>query len=208
MFSEPFHYSIYAPEIYIIFLVVCAIAYFAKQPYLYIIAVIMLFIIFVFYRRNSDPIDDHNNVIVSPCQGKVLKILKDDKYLTIVVFLNVHNVHIQYFPYHGKIISQKHKEGEFHPAYMLEKTEFNERTETILATKYGDIHISQIAGLVARRIVSFHEVNAQVNKGEPMGLIKFGSQVRIKIPLANIMEVAAKEDMSIRIGEALCRMKY
>lgn len=185
----------------------CA-AYYFKLPYLYIVSFLVLLIILVFYRKNRAPIDSRENVIVYPCEGKVLKILKDDNHLTIVVFLNVNNVHIQYFPYKGKIYSQKHKEGEFYPAYMFEKSEFNERTETILATKYGHIHVHQIAGLVARRIVSFHNTGDSVNKGDPMGLIKFGSQVRVKIPISNIKEIYAKENDFIQIGQPICEMKY
>lgn len=209
MFSEPFHYSFYAPEIYVLFLVSCLIAYFTKQPYLYIVSIFLLFVILVFYRKNTDTIDTRKHVITSPCQGKILKIRKDDTgNLEIVVFLNVHNVHIQYFPCDGIILSQTHKEGEFYPAYMFEKTALNERTETVLSTKYGSIKVFQIAGLVARRIVSFHEVGTHVEKGAPMGLIKFGSQVRVQIPVSNIQRVSVQEGDYVHIGQALCEMNY
>lgn len=209
MFTEPLHYSFYAPEIYVLLLISCLISYFAKLPYLYLISILLLFVILVFYRKNTDPIDTRKNVITSPCQGKILKIIKDDDgNLEIVVFLNVHNVHIQYFPCDGILLSQTHKEGEFNPAYMFEKTSLNERTETVLSTKYGNVGIFQIAGLVARRIVSFHEVGTRVEKGAPMGLIKFGSQVRVKIPVSNIKHIYVQEGDSILIGQALCEMNY
>jgi len=208
VFVEPFHYSVYAPELYVVLIVITGIAYYFKLPYLYIVSFLALIIILVFYRKNGAPVDMRENVIVYPCEGKVLKIIKDDKHLTVVVFLNVNNVHIQYFPCKGKIYSQTHKEGEFYPAYMFEKTDLNERTETILTTKYGDVHVYQIAGLVARRIVSFHNKGDSVNKGDPMGLIKFGSQVRVKIPIANIKEIYAKENDSVQIGQPICEMTY
>lgn len=209
MFNEPFHYSLYAPEIYILFLISCITAYFARQPYLYIVSVLLLLVIIVFYRKNKDPIDARKNVIVSPCQGKILKMMKDDSgNLVIVFFLNVHNVHIQYFPCDGIIQSQTHKEGEFYPAYMFDKTTLNERTETVLSTKYGSVNIYQIAGLIARRIVSFHDVGTRIEKGAPMGLIKFGSQVRVKIPVSNINHVCVQEGDYVHIGQALCIMNY
>lgn len=207
-FEEPFHYSLYAPELYILFIMITVLGYYFRKPYLYVLSFLLLLIILVFYRKNTSPIDARENVIVYPCEGRILKVLRDEKHLTIVIFLNVNNVHIQYFPYKGKIYEQTHKEGEFYPAYMFEKTDFNERVETTLATKYGHIQVYQIAGLVARRIVSFHNKGDSVNKGDPMGLIKFGSQVRVKIPLENIKEVYAKENEYVQIGEAICEMKY
>lgn len=208
MFVEPIHYSIYAPEMYVFLVFSLLIAFFLKIPYIYIISFILLLIIIIFYRKNTSPIDARDHVIVSPCEGKILKIIKENNYLEVVIFLNVHNIHIQYFPCNGKIYSQKHKDGEFNPAYMFEKSSLNERTETILTTKYGDIHIHQIAGLVARRIVSFHSPGDSVHKGDPMGLIKFGSQVRVKIPLTNIKHTLIKENDSISIGQVLCEMNY
>jgi phosphatidylserine decarboxylase len=88
------------------------------------------------------------NTIVSPCEGKILKIIKDNNYLLISTFLNIHNIHIQYFPCSGVVIKKEYKEGEFNPAYLFEKSKYNEQLQTTLSSKYGNVKINQIASSV------------------------------------------------------------
>ena len=118
--------------------------------------------------------------------------------------MNIHNVHVQYAPLGGRVKSITHKAGEFHPAYFFEKSQYNERVETILETAVGDIKVVQLAGQVARRIVSFLNVGEEIARGQPIGLIKFGSRVDMWIPSANINKIHVKEGDRLRIGEPVC----
>jgi phosphatidylserine decarboxylase len=205
-FKEPIHYSFYAPELYIGLIIIIYLALKYKNKYIYTLLFFLISLIIFFYRRNTNPINMEMNTIVSPCEGKILKILKQNEHLVISVFLNVNNVHIQYFPCDGLIINKEYKKGEFNPAYLFEKSKYNEQLQTTLSTKYGKLKLNQIAGLVARRIVSFNNINDKVKKGQPLGLIKFGSRVDTYIPIRFINEITVKEGDSIKIGDVICKM--
>jgi phosphatidylserine decarboxylase len=98
------------------------------------------------------------------------------------VFLNIHNIHVQYAPVDGVVSSIAHQSGTFHPAYFFEKSQYNERLETYFRTAHGSVRVDQIAGQLARRCVSFLESAQRVTRGDPMGLIKFGSRVDMWFP--------------------------
>ena len=205
------NYIGYAPEALIIPLI-CILGVFLmkKQPFKLILffSVILLCLI-LFYRGVSSAdyqklAQAPQNHIVSPCEGKGLKVIKDGNKVRIAIFLNVHNVHVQYMPISGTIKDIMHKDGEFHPAYMFEKSQYNERVETTIQTLIGDVRVIQIAGLIARRIVSFGAVGQWLERGDPLGLIKFGSRVDIEVPAYNIASIAVKEGQLVRIGETLC----
>lgn len=205
--NEPIHYSFHAPELYVILFILSFLGYKYKKKILYILIILLIILILFFYRKNRNPINMEPNTIVSPCEGKILKILKENNHLIVSVFLNVHNVHVQYFPCSGTITKKIYKEGEFQPAYLFEKSRYNEQLQTIMTTRYGMLKINQIAGLIARRIVSFNTVGDHVNKGEPMGLIKFGSRVDTYIPIEYINDIMVNEGDFIKIGDVLCRMR-
>jgi phosphatidylserine decarboxylase len=145
--------------------------------------------------------------MISPCNGRVLKIKEHGTHIQISVFLNIHNIHVQYSPISGKILSILHKEGEFHPAYLFEKSQYNERVETTLGTEFGNITVVQIAGQVARRIVSFLEKGQSVERGEPLGLIKFGSRVDIWIPIESVNNILINEGDYLDIGVPIIQLK-
>lgn len=175
------------------------------------VAIVAGIAMLVFYRGADDDELERaqklpSNVIVSPCDGKVLRVIQHDNgWLQVAVFLNIHNVHVQYFPIAGKIKSITHKPGTFHAAYLFEKSQHNERMETVLATEIGDVHVVQIAGLVARRIVAFHKPEHVVKRGEPMGLIKFGSRVDVWLPKHRLSQVHVKEGARVTIGTPLAK---
>lgn len=145
--------------------------------------------------------------VACPCDGKVLRIERVRGTLHIAVFLNVHNVHVQYAPFDGVITSMEYKPGTFAPAYLFEKSQYNERLVTTFETAVGPMTVAQIAGQVARRIVPFHRTGAFVRQGDPFGLIKFGSRVDIWVPDHRVTDVLVKEGDRVRIGEALCRVR-
>lgn len=92
-------------------------------------------------------------------------------------------MHTQKIPMSGVVKSVTHKQGEFNPAFILEKTEFNERTTTVIETKHGDVMIVQVAGQLARRIVTMVKPGDAVEVGKTFGIIKFSSQCRVRVPV-------------------------
>jgi phosphatidylserine decarboxylase len=146
---------------------------------------------------NSSP----ENVLLSPCDGKILRIVNHKHALQIAIFLNIHNIHVQYAPISGQIISILHKRGEFVPAYMFQKSQYNERIETVIESKLGSITVVQIAGQLARRIISFHIKGNTIKRGDPLGLIKFGSRVDLWIPVTSKPQVMVKEGEYVQIGK-------
>ena len=202
------NYIGYAPEAVVIPLFCILISVFKKSYKFSLIFLTALLCLLLFYRGVSSAdyqklLQIPQNHIVSPCEGKVIKVVKDGNKVCIAIFLNVHNVHVQYMPISGTIKNIIHKDGEFHPAYIFEKSQYNERVETTLSTLIGDVRIIQIAGLIARRIVSFGSVGQRLERGDPLGLIKFGSRVDIEVPTYNITSITVKEGQNVRIGESL-----
>jgi phosphatidylserine decarboxylase len=100
----------------------------------------------------------------------------------VIAFLSPLNMHTQKCPASGTVVSITHKPGEFNPAYILQKTELNERTTTVFATKYGLVTVIQVAGQLARRIVTMVQPGDDVDVGKTFGLIKAGSQCRVRAP--------------------------
>jgi phosphatidylserine decarboxylase len=117
------------------------------------------------------------NCLISPADGKVTDI----RDRTFCIFMNLHNNHVNRAPVCGTVISVKHKNGSFLPAFSKDSWR-NERTEILMRTASGEIMITQIAGIFARRIVSYVKEGDEVMQGERIGMIRFGSRVDVTIP--------------------------
>src|SRR3989338_8029560 len=180
------------------------------------------------FLRNPKISVPQGNSIVSPANGRIARIVRigEDikeieikkhigriKALTsdtikkgylILIVMNVFNVHYQKAPIDGKVISVKHKKGKFLNAVSeaedIRASFENEKTETIIQTEIGKIKIIQIAGLVARRIVSFVKPEQKVIKGQDIGLIKLGSQVVLIIPK---LKLNIKEGQTVEAGKTI-----
>ena len=154
---------------------------------------VMMFMYRVPFRINKYP----KNMLVSPCDGKVMSILELNNTTThVAIYLNLLDSHVQWSPVNGVVLSTVHKLGTFNPAYMFHKSRYNERIETIIYVPAIDdeIKIVQIAGQLARRIVNYKDKNDRVERGEIIGMIKFGSRVDLFIPHNKI-------DLLINVGD-------
>lgn len=208
-------YIHHAPEAIWIPLLIIVLAQLADSSTGVFLGIGLFALLFAFYRGASvSHIDSLSpSVLVSPCDGKLLRVVHHPTIdqTQIAIFLNIHNIHVQYVPLSGTLTSIVHKPGEFHPAYLFEKSSLNERVETTLSTSTGDVRIVQIAGLVARRIVSFHSssASAYLHRGDPLGLIKFGSRVDIWLPTSSIQTflVSTEPGTRIRIGDPLIQTR-
>jgi phosphatidylserine decarboxylase len=199
------NYILYAPEYIITLLVILILAIYIKSFGLFLTSVIIGILLLLFFRGWNKPsnIKIKDNYLYSPCNGIVKKVEDLGDRWRIIVFLNVHNIHVQYSPCKCIVKEITHHKGTFHPAFLLEKSIHNERTEYILYNSvFGYIGVVQIAGQVARRIVPLVENGNTLDVLDPLGLIKLGSRCDI-IVTKNINELRVKPGSSINIGDVI-----
>jgi phosphatidylserine decarboxylase len=152
---------------------------------LYIIAgcFVVFFCLIYFYRIPENKLPNYSkNIITAPAYGRVVDIQTEKEFYKIVIYLNIFDVHVQWFPTHGTITDKTYKKGEFNLAYLLEKSQYNEKLTTKIKNEFGEVRIDQIAGQLARRISNWGLLNTKVSRGTPMGMIKLSSRVDIYLP--------------------------
>ena len=165
---------------------------------------------FTYFFRNPDrtiPTDEH--LVVSPADGTVQDVveLEDDDFVKgpctkIIIFLSVFNVHVNRSPIAGEIKCQKYVCGRFRPAYKDEVGFENERHMLGIENEKGfRVTVTQIAGILARRIVSWVTLDDNMSKGQGYGLIKFGSCTELVVP--RNVEVLVKKGDKVRGGESV-----
>ena len=165
---------------------------------------------FTYFFRNPDrtiPTDEH--LVVSPADGTVQDVveLEDDDFVKgpctkIIIFLSVFNVHVNRSPIAGEIKCQKYVCGRFRPAYKDEVGFENERYMLGIENEKGfRVTVTQIAGILARRIVSWVTLDDNMSKGQVYGLIKFGSCTELVVP--RNVEVLVKKGDKVRGGESV-----
>ena len=124
-----------------------------------------------------------NSYLVSPGDGLVSKIYRKGGYINIWIYLNLFNIHTQYVPISGVITNKTYKKGSFHPAYFLQKSQYNERLSTEIQTRhFGKIVVTQVAGQIARAIVNNKNKGEFLKQGQRLGRILLGSSVILSIP--------------------------
>jgi phosphatidylserine decarboxylase len=131
-----------------------------------------------------------DRLIVAPADGKVVSVTDVDepaffsgRALRISIFMNVFDCHVNRYPTDGTVAYRHYNPGEFGHAGAEKASLSNEQSSIGLATARGKVLIRQIAGLVARRIVTDHEPGQAVRQGERLGMIRFGSRVDLFLPL-------------------------
>ena len=178
-----FHKEISAALIILFLLVI--FFYFIYKP-LFLIFLILLIFTFYFFRDPERVVPLGDDILVSPADGLITNITehKEGKksYTKVSIFLSVFNVHIQRLPLSGQITKIDYIEGKFINATLDKASEENERLRLTLKSGSNVIYITQIAGLIARRIICYLKTNERVNQGERYGIIKFGSRVDIEFP--------------------------
>jgi len=150
------------------------------------IALLTLFSLYFF--RDPQRIPPNNDGFLSPGDGKVVQIIDVEdaeigKAKQISIFLSVFNVHSQWVPLSGKVISKTYNFGKFLAAFNHKASLDNEQTVVMFETESGKMYkIKQIAGLIARRILNYMEPENRVERGQRLGFIRFGSRVDIIVP--------------------------
>jgi len=141
------------------------------------VAMALTFFMVLFFRDPERKVEVSDTYMISPADGTVIDI----RGRKICIFMFLQNVHVNRAPISGKIKQITYKKGGYLPAYWKD-SERNERNEFIIHSKYGDVSVTQIAGAIARRIVSYSQVNDIIEQGQRIGMIRFGSRVDVTIP--------------------------
>lgn len=137
--------------------------------------------------------DDTEGIVVAPADGKVVVIeeVEEDTYfhdrrMMVSIFMSLFNVHANWFPVDGKVKFVKHHDGNFHKAWLPKASEENERADILIETEDGEeVLCRQVAGAVARRIVTYAKDGEDCFIDEHLGFIKFGSRVDVFLPLGS-----------------------
>lgn len=156
------------------------------------ISVILYLLIINFFRSPRRQFKgERDNVVVSSVDGTVVALeevfepeVLRRKVKMLSVFMSVFNVHANWFPVDGEVLLVRHHRGRFLSAYLPKASIENERSTVLIRANNGqEILVRQIAGAVARRIVTYAEPGDRANLDDHMGFIKFGSRVDIYLPL-------------------------
>ena len=174
----------------LIFGITFAFSYLTEFDILYIQIIIFVVLVFClnFFRDPSRVIPKNKNSIISPADGKIIKIKEFEdpesgkKLKLISIFLSVFNVHANRMPVDGEFINVKYVKGDFLAAFDHRASEKNERMEISIDTEFGVIVVKQIAGLVARRILCYAKEGKKMLAGDRLGFIRFGSRTDIILP--------------------------
>lgn len=150
-----------------------------------------------FFRFPNRHIAVKDNTILAPADGKIVVVEEtfESEYLKkeciqVSIFMNIFNVHINWFPINGIIKFFKYHQGRYMAAYLPKSSTENERTTiAIEATNGQEIVMRQIAGAMAKRIVSYAPVGEKASQDEHAGFIKFGSRVDLYLPLGTKIDV-------------------
>ena len=150
-----------------------------------------------FFRNPRRRIPEGENLVVSPADGRVVEVARiadPDGFVEngwrIAIFLSIFNVHVNCAPLSGKVRAIRRKGSKFRAAFHKDASELNVQSRIDLETPAGlRAAVVQITGLIARRIVSFPKEGDQLLRGEPYGLICYGSRVELYLPENAIMRV-------------------
>ncbi|MDB4880954.1 MAG: Phosphatidylserine decarboxylase proenzyme [Gemmatimonadetes bacterium] len=162
----------------------------------FLLTIIALWVAY-FFRDPERAGDRGAQVVIAPADGKVVLIQEVDepafmggRARRISIFMNVFNVHVNRYPVSGTVTYVQYNKGKFLNAAVEKASMENEQSSVGIETPNGRVMMRQIAGLIARRIITYSRVGDVAEQGARMGLIKFGSRVDVFVPLD--AEIVAK----------------
>lgn len=141
--------------------------------------------------------EDSPNVVVAPADGRIVVVEEveeneyfHDRRMMVSIFMSLFNVHANWVPVEGTVKMARHDDGRFQAAWLPKASIENERSTVVITTPDGqDVLVRQVAGAMARRIVTYLQEGDQCCIDEHMGFIKFGSRVDLYLPLSTKIDV-------------------
>ena len=200
------------------FLVIFAVAtiiLYLISSFLGLIGLVLTIWCYYFFRDPERYSIDDDDYLVSPADGLVLQVQENDgpkelnlenkKFTKVSIFMNVFDCHVNRSPCSGKVSEILYKPGKFFNASLDKASEENERNYYKITNSKGeDIIVVQIAGLIARRIVTETSESSDLTQGERIGMIRFGSRVDIYFKNKKVL---AKLGQNVVAGESLIASK-
>ncbi len=191
-----------------ILVLITVVAALSIDPYWAIIPGVLAAFVTFFFRNPERAVPDDDTLVVSAADGTVMGVcdvyegqfLEEDG-IKITVFLSVFDVHINRSPIGGEIKFQQYTCGRYRPAYKEAAGFENERHTIGIENERMRVLVTQIAGILARRIVSWVTLGSTLDRGERYGMIKFGSCTEIVVP--RTVEVLVKKGDKVRGGETV-----
>ncbi len=168
--------------------------------FLFIPSIITTIFFLIFFRDPERTPSGEEDDMVSPADGKVIAI--GEKSLSI--FMNLHNVHVNRAPLAGKVKRIDYRSGGYIPAFN-KNSNVNERNHIVMQSDYGILELTQIAGALTRRIVSYISEGTYVRRGERIGMIRFGSRVDVVVP--EDYRIIIKKGDKVKAGETIIAIR-
>ncbi|MCH7992746.1 MAG: phosphatidylserine decarboxylase family protein [Gemmatimonadetes bacterium] len=170
----------------------------------WILSAAAVFVLWFF--RDPDPsLPSDADLVVAPGQGKIVAIQDVEEHTfmagparKISIFLSVFDVHVQRVPVSGTVEFQAYDPGKYVAAWLEKASDDNEQASLGIATEKGRVLVRQIAGLIARRIITDASKGDSVERGKRFGLIRFGSRVDLFVPMH--WEVLCAVGDKVRVG--------
>jgi phosphatidylserine decarboxylase len=178
-------------------------------PYFYLSFILLstLLLIVYFFRVPNRKIKTSKNVVFAPCDGKIVQIREVEeteffkqKKILVSIFMSPLNVHSNHYPIDGNVVYTKYHPGKFLVAWNPKSSTKNERSSVVIENTKISVLVRQIAGALARRIVTYSKRNEQVISGDELGFIKFGSRVDLYLPLSTEINVKLNEKVKAKIS--------
>ncbi|GET26605.1 phosphatidylserine decarboxylase family protein [Prolixibacter sp. NT017] len=166
-----------------------------REPYFFVFMLLIstpvLALTIRFFRYPEREINSGDKTILAPADGQIVTIEEtteteyfQDRRLQVSVFMSLFNVHVNWLPVAGKIKYVKHHNGRYMSAYLPKSSTDNERTTTVVEMEDGtEILVRQIAGAMAKRVVTYANEGDTMEQGGELGFIKFGSRVDVFLPV-------------------------
>ena len=164
----------------------------------------LLVFVTYFFRNPTRVVEvSDDNLLVCPADGRVVVVEPTmeneyfhEKRLQVSIFMSPFNVHANWYPVEGKVLVSEHQDGRHQGAWLPKSSTENERSLVVIETPSKvQIAVRQIAGAMARRIVTYAKAGHQAQRNEHMGFIKFGSRVDLYLPLDT--------EIFVKVGEAV-----
>ncbi|WP_461246205.1 phosphatidylserine decarboxylase [Treponema sp. R6D11] len=153
-----------------------------------VLIVFALFCVY-FFRDPKIKVTQGEGLILSPCNGTVMELTEEGEQKVIRVFLSIFSVHLQRSPVSGTVVDVTHKDGKFYAAWNPLAQSENEQNIITIKNENAVYVVRQIAGLVARRCVSWVKSGDTLKAGDKIGMIKFSSQVDLHLPKTAVIDV-------------------
>ncbi len=165
-------------------------------PYTFTAVFLLAFLGYFFRNPRREVLIHNNDLILAPADGRVVVIEEadereyfQDRRLQVSIFMSPTNVHVNRSPIGGTVNYCRYHAGKYLVAWHPKSSEQNERTTVVIDNGRSEVLLRQIAGAMAKRIVSYFEVGQIVEQGADIGFIKFGSRVDLFLPLSTRLEV-------------------